>query len=291
MLRTTVDLLQQDNVMFLSAGLEMAVSNKLLGQHLASSIILKTVTRHMEYPNPKKPLVLSLHGLPGTGKSFVSRLIPESIYNNGMQSKFVHLFTATLDFPYKEYLKTYKDQLQQRVKGAVTECPNSMFIFDEMDKMPANLIDSIMPYLDYQENIDGVSYRQAIFIFLSNSGGMGIAKVALDFWKMGRKREEINLMDLEKDLTLSIFDNEKSGLWRSSMMSEHLVDFYVPFLPLEHKHLVQCIFAEMAARGLRQDQDVAERMANDYIFFPNEEYIFSLQDCKMVPRRLDYYLL
>lgn len=41
-----------------------------------------------------------------------------------------------------------------------------MFIFDEMDKMQAGLIDSIKPYLDYYENLDGVSYRQAIFIFL-----------------------------------------------------------------------------------------------------------------------------
>ena len=52
------------------------------------------------------------------------------------------------------------------VKGNVTKCPRSMFIFDEMDKMQPGLIDSIKPYLDYYDNLDGVSYRQAIFIFL-----------------------------------------------------------------------------------------------------------------------------
>lgn len=41
-----------------------------------------------------------------------------------------------------------------------------MFIFDEMDKMHPGLIDSIKPYLDYYDKVDGVSYRKAIFIFL-----------------------------------------------------------------------------------------------------------------------------
>ncbi|XP_062386157.1 torsin-1A-like [Sardina pilchardus] len=182
------------------------------------------------------------------------------------------------------------DQLKQWVKGNVSACPSSMFIFDEMDKMPTDLIDSIKPYLDYHGTIDGVSYGQAIFIFLSNSGGTEISKVALDFWKKGQNREEINLMDLEKDLTLSVFNNEKSGFWRSSLISEKLVGFYVPFLPLEYKHLVECGLAEMKARGMRPDKDVVERMAKDYSFFPVEERIFSTQGCKMVSKRLDFYL-
>lgn len=57
-------------------------------------------------------------------------------------------------------------QLQQWIRGNVTSCAHSMFIFDEMDKMHPGLIDSIKPYLDYYEKLDGISYRKAIFIFL-----------------------------------------------------------------------------------------------------------------------------
>lgn len=88
--------------------LELALNSKLFGQHLASRIILKTVTRHMENPDPEKPLVLSLHGLAGTGKNLMSRFIAESIYKNGMKSKFVHLFIATSHFLHKAELETYK---------------------------------------------------------------------------------------------------------------------------------------------------------------------------------------
>ena len=41
-----------------------------------------------------------------------------------------------------------------------------MFIFDEMEKMDPGLIDTIQPYLEHYNKLDGVSYRKAIFIFL-----------------------------------------------------------------------------------------------------------------------------
>ena len=59
-----------------------------------------------------------------------------------------------------------QSQLQLWIRGSVTNCAHSMFIFDEMDKMHPGLIDSIKPFVDYYEKLDGVSYRKAIFIFL-----------------------------------------------------------------------------------------------------------------------------
>lgn len=52
------------------------------------------------------------------------------------------------------------------IRGNVSACARSIFIFDEMDKMHAGLIDAIKPFLDYYDNLDGVSYQKAIFIFL-----------------------------------------------------------------------------------------------------------------------------
>ena len=59
-----------------------------------------------------------------------------------------------------------QDQLQSWIRGNVSACARSIFIFDEMDKMHAGLIDAIKTYLDYYDNLDGVSYQKAIFIFL-----------------------------------------------------------------------------------------------------------------------------
>nr|XP_024002304.1 torsin-1A-like [Salvelinus alpinus] len=194
----------------LSSGLEVALDQKLFGQHVASRVVQKAVTGFMNDKNPIKPLVLSLHGWSGTGKNLVSQLIAENIYKEGMASSFVHLFVTSTHLLHSSQLENYKSQLQQWIKGSVTNCPRSMFIFDGMHP---GLIDCIKPYLGYYEYLNGVSYRQAIFIFLSNTGVQHITQVALDFWKAGRDREEIKLHDLEPALSLSLFNNnKKSGL-------------------------------------------------------------------------------
>jgi len=35
------------------------------------------------------------------------------------------------------------------------------------------------------------------------------------------------------------------GLKKSSIINSHIIDFYVPFLPLEKVHVLQCIEAEL----------------------------------------------
>ena len=98
----------QPLILLNSPGLKTDLDNKLFGQHIASRIILKAVSGFMSNDNPKKPLVLSLHGWTGTGKNFVSKLIAENIYKEGMDSNFVHVFTSTLHFPHPSQNATYK---------------------------------------------------------------------------------------------------------------------------------------------------------------------------------------
>jgi len=45
-------------------------------------------------------------------------------------------------------------------------CDQSLFIFDEVDKMPEGVLDAVKPYLDHHHHISGVDYRRTIFIFL-----------------------------------------------------------------------------------------------------------------------------
>uniref|UniRef100_A0A4W5JKG4 Torsin family 1 n=1 Tax=Hucho hucho TaxID=62062 RepID=A0A4W5JKG4_9TELE len=250
--------------------LSMALDQKLFGQHVASRVVQKAVTGFMNNKKTKKPLVLSLHGWTGTGKNLVSQLIAENVYMEGMASSFIHQFVSTAHFLHLSQIENYKSQLQQWIKG-------------NMDKMHPGLIDCIKPYLDYYENLDGVSYRQAIFIFLSNAGGELITQVALDLWKAGRDREEIKL---QPALSLSVFN---SGLWHTSLIDKNLDDFFILFLPLEYRHVLLCGMAEMAAKGLEPNQDVVNQMARVLVYFPKSEKIFSVNGCKTIGGKLDYY--
>ncbi|XP_055126712.1 torsin-1A [Symphalangus syndactylus] len=269
--------------------LQKDLDNKLFGQHLAKKIILNAVFGFINNPKPKKPLTLSLHGWTGTGKNFVSKIIAENIYEGGLNSDYVHLFVATLHFPHASNITLYKDQLQLWIRGNVSACARSIFIFDEMDKMHAGLIDAIKPFLDYYDLVDGVSYQKAIFIFLSNAGAERITDVALDFWRSGKQREDIKLKDIEHALSVSVFNNKNSGFWHSSLIDRNLIDYFVPFLPLEYKHLKMCIRVEMQSRGYEIDEDIVSRVAEEMTFFPKEERVFSDKGCKTVFTKLDYY--
>ncbi|KAL6042198.1 hypothetical protein STEG23_001898 [Scotinomys teguina] len=183
-----------------------------------------------------------------------------------------------------------QDQLQMWIRGNVSACARSIFIFDEMDKMHAGLIDAIKPFLDYYDVVDEVSYQKAIFIFLSNAGAERITDVALDFWKSGKQREEIKLRDMEHALAVSVFNNKNSGFWHSSLIDRNLIDYFVPFLPLEYKHLKMCIRVEMQSRGYEVDEDIVSKVAEEMTFFPKEERVFSDKGCKTVFTKLDYYL-
>jgi DNA-binding NtrC family response regulator len=87
--------------------LEEAFDN-MFGQHLARSLVTKSVRAHMRRAEPSKALVLSFHGWTGAGKNYVSRFIAESMYKNGMKSKYVHLFMSPLHFPHESEADLYK---------------------------------------------------------------------------------------------------------------------------------------------------------------------------------------
>lgn len=57
-------------------------------------------------------------------------------------------------------------QLRSWIQGNVSKCERSLFVFDEVDKMPAKLIDALKPFIDHYEYLEGVDFRKSIFIFL-----------------------------------------------------------------------------------------------------------------------------
>ena len=69
-----------------------------------------------------------------------------------------------------------------------------------------------------------------------------------------------------------------------------MVDFFIPFLPLERQHIVQCIMVEMKAMGLEPDHDEACELADEIVYyFPKDERVFSAAGCKRIASRLRFY--
>uniref|UniRef100_A0A8C4WVU5 Torsin n=1 Tax=Eptatretus burgeri TaxID=7764 RepID=A0A8C4WVU5_EPTBU len=260
--------------------LEQDLKENVFGQHLVQKIVVKAIKNFVKNPNPKKALALSFHGWSGTGKNFVSNMIVKNLYKNGLSSIFVHYFVATKHFPHAEYVQKYKDDLQKWIQGNVSVCQRSLFVFDEMDKMHPGLIDAIKPFLDFHIMLDNVNYRKSIFIFLSNAGGVQINNVAMDFWKEGKDRESIAMVDVEPLLQMGAFNEKTSGFWHANVVDKHLVDFFVPFLPLEQRHVRMCINAEIKSRGLEfknseEKEKIIDAVLDEMTYFPHLERIYA----------------
>ncbi|XP_042686738.1 torsin-1A-like [Centrocercus urophasianus] len=266
---------------------KMDLEQKVFGQHLAVQIVLRALSTNLHSKQPKKPLVMSFHGWTGTGKSFVSSIIAENLYRLSVwRRRFVHHFSTVLHFSHGSHVHLYKKQLQNWIRGNVSACPRSLFIFSEMDQMSHGLIDSILPFLSYRDEIDGVYYGKAIFIFLNNAGGDKITEIALDYWRRLKRREDIPVEELQDLLSEDIFRNPNSGFFQSQLIQKNLIDYFIPFLPLEYKHVKQCVREELRAQGHPEEEDLITEIASAMADYPSEERLYSRKGCKTVASRV-----
>lgn len=57
----------------------------MVGQEVALRQLSDAVCDHLATPEPQRPLVLSLHGPPGVGKSMVHLLAAHALYNRQLR--------------------------------------------------------------------------------------------------------------------------------------------------------------------------------------------------------------
>uniref|UniRef100_A0A1I8JH06 AAA domain-containing protein n=1 Tax=Macrostomum lignano TaxID=282301 RepID=A0A1I8JH06_9PLAT len=262
-------------------GFNNALKERVYGQPLIG--LSNAVQQHWSNNQPAKALLLSMHGPPGTGKNYVSGILIRHLFIKDSKSKFYHLFSGTVHFPHKNQVQTYKDQIQAWVRGNVSICPKSVFVFDEVDKMPATLLDALKPFVDSYQHIDRVDYRRAIFIFLSNSGSDMISRYMLAQKKLGKDRSEV-YSKLDDKLPLYLYDESNGPLRKSDLLKHHLVSRFIPFLPLERLHVTECIkdYLKLHYPDWLYGSDFIERVLNKLVFVPEREKFFSSTGCKRV---------
>jgi len=109
---------------------------QVFGQPLVENLVSNAVAAHFKSLEPKKALVLSFHGWPGVGKNFVSSLLVESIFKEGLKSTFYKNYNARIDFTLESKLHEYQDTLRKDITNILAQCERSVFVFDEVDMMP-----------------------------------------------------------------------------------------------------------------------------------------------------------
>ncbi|XP_072243340.1 prosalusin [Leuresthes tenuis] len=270
--------------------LEWDLYKNVFGQHLAQDIVSEEVAKFLLNKSPEQPLVLSFHGSSGTGKTLVSSMLGNHLYGSAMSSPYVHQFVPTLHFPLPKRVSRYKKELKNWVQGNLTECARSVFIFDEMEKMPPGLIDVLEPFLGPSHVVFRTNYRKAIYVFISTTGEEVINQVVLQNRQAGREREEIKLASLEEDLKQAVYNNNTSGFFQSTVIQQELITRFVPFLPLSRCHVERCVRSQLCQRGSCSRSDVVEAVGGDMTYSPVQGQYFSTTGCKAVSAKITFFL-
>lgn len=134
-------------------------------------------------------------------------------------------------------------RLMKEIEEAISSCQRSIFVFDEVDKMPSGVFESIATVFDYHSTFGKIDFRQAIFIFLTNAGGNEISMALDSMMAKGTYREQTKIHDFEIIAETAAY-NVKGGLNKASIITSGLIDHFLPFLPLERRHIANCVRAE-----------------------------------------------
>ncbi|KAM8930603.1 torsin-3A [Pelodytes ibericus] len=262
-------------------GLQWDLTRRVHGQHLAENLILTSLKRFLQAAGSERSLTLSFHGWTGTGKNLAARIIAENLYQEDQRSLCIRIFIPQLHFPHVSHLEAYKVQLEKQIRDVSARCMQPLFVFDEADKLPVDLLDSIYPHLGHLET-------QSIYIFLSSLGSNAINEVALSYWRAGRHRHEITTDDLDRPLKAAIRENQGNAFLLQHLLIKDLVDVFVPFLPLERAHVKLCARDSYVARGLPYTETALDTVIEELLFVPKEEKLFSAQGCKLVTQRINF---
>lgn len=130
----------------------------------------------------------------------------------------------------------------------------------------------------------------------SNTGAKEVNVIAQNNHFAAIERRDYNITEFQRALANAAFA-EAGGLWHASLISRHLVTFFVPFLPLERSHVRTCIQRQLAAARANDEYDY-RKSDNDIVgdvidlieFSPPESLLYSVSGCKKVQQKLDFVL-
>lgn len=114
-----------DAIPFDVDALKRDLERNLYGQHIVNTTLLAALRSHTRnlYAS-QKPLVMSFHGTPGTGKNFVADRIVKHFYERQDKSKFVHKYRGRIDFPLASHVDVYRVNTACH-SLATPKCPES----------------------------------------------------------------------------------------------------------------------------------------------------------------------
>uniref|UniRef100_A0A8C6TDT1 Torsin family 4, member Aa n=1 Tax=Neogobius melanostomus TaxID=47308 RepID=A0A8C6TDT1_9GOBI len=261
-------------------GLEKTLRREVFGQQGAVESLLSHLQEYLSTYVHNKPLVLSVHGPTGVGKSHLGRLLAghfRSVIGDALVLQHYVLHHCPQEANAILCAQNLCTLISEMVERAEEEEKIPLLIFDEVEHMHKEILDALWKLVATKQSNE---YMNAIYLFLSNLGHGQITKYILH-----NSSSSITALDhghLTKELT---------PILRNSLEKLHPLWAEADILPmglLEKVHVMKCFLEEITREGFYPDHTNIEHLAGDIEYFPTAGgHEYSQTGCKQVVAKVN----
>ncbi|KAM4635018.1 torsin-4A [Polymixia lowei] len=265
-------------------GLERTLRREVFGQQGAVDGLLAHMKDYLSTYVHNKPLVLSLHGPSGVGKSHLGRLLAghfRSVVGEALVLQYYVLHHCPQEDESWHCARALSVLISEAVTRAEEEEKIPLFIFDEAEHMHSEILDALRELVVSKRSNE---YLNAIYLFLSNLGHAHITKhllhnsssISMAITAAGRHG------NLIKELT---------PILRNTLEKHHLLWTEAEILPLgllEKHNVMDCFLDEMTREGFYPDHTNIERLAGELEYYPSVGgHEYARTGCKQVVAKVN----
>lgn len=246
----------------------------VVGQREAVDGLLSHLRDYLSMYAHSKPLVVSLHGPTGVGKSYLGRLLARhfrSVVGEAMVLQYYVLHHCPQEAEAPRCARNLSAVITETVTRAEEEEKIPLFVFDEVEHMHGEILDALWRAVASR---DSNEYQNTIYLLLSNLGQERIVKHAL------HNSSSVSMATSASGAALADALAKHHALWREAEI--------IPLNLLEKAHVVECFLYEMTQEGFYPDRANVERLAAELEYYPEvggRQY--SQTGCKQVVAKVN----
>ncbi|XP_062361573.1 torsin-4A isoform X2 [Cinclus cinclus] len=257
--------------------LEKTMHREVFGQKVAVESIVELLKDYLATHIHNKPLVISLNGPTGVGKSHVGWVLAKH-FRSVMDNDFVLQYFVMHHCPSGVAPLTCEIDLSKKISDMVTraeiEEKTPVFILDEVELMSPVLLDTLSRFFEPNQTNE---FLNAIYILISNLGGAEITKFVLQNAStelLHQQQGAEELLSILHPVLVSVHP-----LWKAADI--------IPFVLLEKSHVINCFQEQMRREGLYPDQKHVENLANQLSYYTTGDKQYSSMGCKQVVAKVN----
>lgn len=255
-------------------GLEKSMKREVFGQQGAVESLISQLKDYLSTYVHSKPLVLSLHGPTGVGKSHLGRLLAahfRSVVGDPLVMQYYVLHHCPLEASALHCARNLSVVISEMVERGEEEEKIPVLIFDEVEHMHGEILEALWQAVSTRHSNE---YLNAIYLLLSNLGQEHITRFTL--------HNSSHYGHLVKGLApvLSETLEKRHLLWTEAKV--------LPLGLLEKEHVMECFLDEMTQEGFYPDRNSIERLAAELEYYPEVGgRLYSQTGCKQVVAKVN----